>query len=66
MRERLGAWASGAFAANRGRVQTGLAIGEKQRYRGLVIVAGDTRLPLLPAIPGFETALISGRARSLA
>jgi len=60
VREALEGWASGAEAA------VGLAIGERQRYRGCVLRFTDQQqTPADLADRRFETALIAGRATRL-
>jgi hypothetical protein len=62
IRERLAAWAGvGASSVS------GLAVGERQRYRGIALAFSDGQASReLPAGEGAEASLISGRARRLA
>jgi hypothetical protein len=63
VREGLEAWADGIGAPG---VALGLAVGERQVYRGAVIAFGGTKRIEKPEIEPFRATLISGRARVLA
>ncbi|HXH20765.1 MAG TPA: hypothetical protein VNN10_01960 [Dehalococcoidia bacterium] len=61
VRDALAAWSSAAAQALRG-----LAIGERQRYRGLGIMFSSSPIPLpFPGLEGFGTESISGTWRRL-
>jgi hypothetical protein len=64
VREALQAWAAATGAA--GRV-IGLAVGERQLYRGLALCFGEAVAGWAAPEPGrFRATLVSGRARALA
>ena len=61
VRDRLAAWSNG-----RGRSAIGLAVGERQRFRGLALVFGEAAIAKEPStVAGFEIAWIAGKARRL-
>ncbi len=63
VREALAGWqrALGSVAA------AGLAIGERQQYRGLALAFSEAPLPAeTPAIAGFQLSYVAGRVRALA
>jgi hypothetical protein len=43
----------------------GVAVGERQRYRGVALVFTATMPPKAPAMPGREVGIVSGRLRML-
>ena len=61
--ERLESWAKEQGATN----VSGLAAGERQRYRGLAIAFGEELFgEAQPLVPGFDVTLVAGRHRRLA
>jgi hypothetical protein len=64
VREALQAWAGQTGAST---TDVGLAVGERQLYRGVALAFGETLKPAAPPDPErFRATLVSGRARTLA
>jgi hypothetical protein len=61
IKQRLDEWAAEQGGAN----VVGLAVGEKQRFRGVTIISWDTSPPSTLGMAGLDGILVSGSARRL-